>query len=141
MIKNYVLPNGTEIDVYEMIKIKNYYEEQETILDNLNEKFIIALDEINKINQRLENINLDSQNIIQLLIDKEKIVPDAIKNIMNYSQFDEKLENKQIIYLAKNDDEIKIEAEKYNWVYKEKNFYKSEIEILFKELFYLPLMI
>ena len=31
MIKNYVLPNGTEIDVYEMIKIKNYYEEQETI--------------------------------------------------------------------------------------------------------------
>ena len=53
---------------------------------------------------------------------------------MNYSQFDEKLENKQIIYLAKNDDEIKIQAEKYNWVYKEKNFYKSEIEILIKEL-------
>ena len=53
---------------------------------------------------------------------------------MNYSQFDEKLENKQTIYLAKNDDEIKIQAEKYNWIYKEKNFYKSEIEILVKEL-------
>ena len=53
---------------------------------------------------------------------------------MNYTQFDEKLEKKQIIYLTKNDDEIKIEAEKYNWVYKEKNFYKSEMEILFKEL-------
>ena len=138
------LQSQVEQDI-EVIKTGNYiskiekylncfYEEQETILDYLNEKFIIALDEINKINQRLENINLDSQNIIQLLIDKEKIVPDAIKNIMNYSQFDEKLENKQIIYLAKNDDEIKIQAEKYNWVYKEKNFYKSEIEILVNEL-------
>ena len=53
---------------------------------------------------------------------------------MNYAQFDEKIQNNQIIYMAKNDDEIKIQAEKYNWVYKEKNFYKSEIEILFKEL-------
>ena len=120
----------SKIDKY----LNCFYEEQETILDYLNEKFIIALDEINKINQRLENINLDSQNVVQLLIDKERIVPDAIKNIMNYPQFDEKLENKQIIYLAKNDDEIKIQAEKYNWVYKEKNFYKSEIEILVKEL-------
>ena len=36
--------------------------------------------------------------------------------------------------MAKNDDELKIQAEKYNWIYKEKNFYKSEIELLFKEL-------
>ena len=91
----------SKIDKY----LNCFYEEQDTILDYLNEKFIIALDEINKINQRIENINLDSQNVIQLLIDKEKVVPDAIKNIMNYAQFDEKLENKQIIYFAKNDDD------------------------------------
>ena len=36
--------------------------------------------------------------------------------------------------MAKNDDELKIQAEKYNWIYKEKNFYKGEIELLFKEL-------
>ena len=53
---------------------------------------------------------------------------------MNYSQFDEKLEKRPTIYLAKNDDELKIQAEKYKWIYKEKNFYKSEIELLFKEL-------
>lgn len=138
------LQNQVKQDI-EIIKAGNYiskidkylncfYEKQETILDYLNEKFIIVLDEISKINQRIENINLDSQNIMQLLIEKEKVVPDAIKNIMNYAQFDEKLENKQIIYIGKNDDEIKIQAEKYNWVYKEKNFYKSEIEILIKEL-------
>ena len=111
-----------------------FYKEQETILDYLNKKFIIVLDEINKINQRIENLNLDSQNIMQLLMEKGKIVPDAIKNIMNYEQFYEKIENRYQIYLAKTDDEIKIQAEKYHWTYKEKNFYKSEIEILFKEL-------
>ena len=120
----------SKIDRY----LNSFYEKQETILDYLSENFIIALDEINKINQRLENVNLDSQNVIQLLIEKGKIVPEALKNIAGYTEFEEKLENRQKIYIEKFDDEIKIEAEKYKWVYKEKNFYKSEIEILFKEL-------
>ena len=120
----------SKIDKY----LNSFYEKQETILDYLNDKFIIALDEINKINQRIENVNLDSQNVMQLLAEKGKIVPDAIKTIMNYIQFEEKIEKRQLIYIAKTDDELKIQAEKYNWIYKEKNFYKSEIEILFKEL-------
>ena len=120
----------SKIDKY----LNCFYEKQETILDYLNDKFIIALDEINKIKQRIENVNLDSQNVMQLLAEKGKIVPDAIKTIMSYAQFDEKIEKRQLIYLAKTDDELKIQAEKYNWIYKEKNFYKSEIEILFKEL-------
>ena len=36
--------------------------------------------------------------------------------------------------MAKNDDVLYIQAEKYKWIYIEKNFYKSEIELLFKEL-------
>lgn len=120
----------SKIDRY----LNSFYEKQETILDYLSENFIIALDEINKINQRLKNVNLDSQNIIKLLIEKGKIVPEALKNISNHNEFEEKLKNRQKIYLEKFDDEIKVQAEKYKWVYKEKNFYKSEIEILFKEL-------
>jgi len=120
----------SKIDRY----LNSFYEKQETILDYLSDKFIIALDEINKINQRLENVNLDSQNIIKLLIEKGKIAPDALKNIANYQEFEEKLTNRQKIYIEKFDDEIKIQAEKYKWVYKEKNYFKSEIEILIKEL-------
>ena len=120
----------SKIDRY----LNSFYEKQETILDYLTENFIIALDEINKINQRLENVNLDNQNVIQLLIEKGKIVPEALKNICGYEEFDEKLNNRQKVYLEKFDDEIKMQAEKYKWAYKEKNFYKSEIEILFKEL-------
>ena len=120
----------SKIDRY----LNSFYEKQETILDYLSENFIIALDEINKINQRLENVNIDRQNVIKLLIEKGKVVPEALNNICGYQEFEEKLENRQKIYLEKYDDEIKIQAEKYKWTYKEKNFYKSEIEILFKEL-------
>ena len=138
------LQNQIEQDI-ETIKTGNYiskidryfnafYEEQETILDYLNNKFILIIDEITKIKQRTLNVNKDSQNVIQLLIEKEKIVPDALKDICSYEQIEEKLENKQIVYIEKLDNDIKIQAEKFNWVYKEKNFVKTEIEIFFKEI-------
>ena len=103
-------------------------------LETMTEFVKKRLDEITKIKQRAINVNKDSQNIIQLLMDKEKIVPDAIKNICNFEQIQEKLESKQIIYIEKLDNDIKLQAEKYNWVYKEKNFVKTEIEIFFKEI-------
>ena len=112
----------------------SFYEEQETLLDYLNNKFIVILDEINKIKQRIENVNTDNQNLMQLLTEKERIIPEALKNMLNYHQFQEQIEKRQVVYIEKMDDDIKIEAEKYKWNYKEKNYFKSEIEILFKEL-------
>ena len=120
----------SKIDRY----LNAFYETQSTILDYISEKYILVLDEMNKIEHRIENVNKDSQNVIQLLMEKSKIVPEALKNLENNMQFREKIENKNIVYMDKFDDEVKIEAEKYNWVYKEKNFYKSEIELLIKEL-------
>ena len=128
-----IIKNGnyiSKIDRY----IDAFYEKQETILDYLNENFIITLDEIKKIKQRFQNVSLDNQNIIKLLIEKEKIVPEVLENSYNFEQLEEKVEKNIKIYFEKFDDDIKIEAEKYKWTYKEKNFYKSEIEILFKEL-------
>ena len=108
---NEKVQNQIEQDI-EIIKTGNYinkidkyfdafYDEQETILDYLSNKFLVVLDEITKIKQRAINVNKDSQNIIQLLMGKEKIVPDAIKNICNFEQIQEKLESKQIIYIEK----------------------------------------
>ena len=120
----------SKIDRY----LNAFYETQSTILDYISDKYILVLDEMNKIEHRIENVNKDNQNVIQLLMEKSKIVPEALKNLENNMQFREKIENKNIVYMDKFDDEVKIEAEKYNWVYKEKNFYKSEIELLIKEL-------
>ena len=120
----------SKIDRY----LNSFYTEQDTILDYITDKYLLFLDEQSKIEQRTINVNKDSQNIIQLLIDKEKIIPEALKNICNFNQFEDKLNDKQIIYVEKLDNEVKIQAEKYKWIYKERNFSKSEIEILFKEL-------
>ena len=120
----------SKIDRY----LNSFYTEQDTILDYITDKYLVFLDEQSKIEQRTINVNKDSQNIIQLLIDKEKIVHEALKNICNFNQFEDKLNDKQIIYIEKLDNEVKIQAEKYKWIYKERNFSKSEIEILFKEL-------
>ena len=120
----------SKIDRY----LNSFYTEQDTILDYITDKYLVFLDEQSKIEQRTINVNKDSQNIIQLLIDKEKIIPEALKNICNFNQFEDKLNGKQIIYIEKLDNEVKIQAEKYKWTYKERNFSKSEIEILFKEL-------
>jgi len=120
----------SKIDRY----LNSFYTEQDTILDYITDKYLVFLDEQSKIEQRTINVNKDSQNIIQLLIDKEKIIPEALKNICNFNQFEDKLNDKQIIYVEKLDNEVKIQAEKYKWIYKERNFSKSEIEILFKEL-------
>ena len=120
----------SKIDKY----INAFYKEQETIIDYLTEKFLIVIDEQNKIKQRIENVNKDIQNVIQILLEKDKITPEALKNILNFEQFEEKIKNKQTIYIEKLDDEVKMQVERFRWTYKEKNFFKSEIEILFKEL-------
>ena len=102
----------SKIDRY----INSFYEEQNTILDYLSDNYLIFLDEENKINQRIINVNKDCQNIIQLLIDKNKIIPEELKNINNIEQFEENIDNKQIIYIEKLDNEIKKQAEKYKWI-------------------------
>ena len=120
----------SKIDRY----INAFYEKQETIIDYLTDNFLVVLDEYNKIEQRLQNVNIDAQNVIKTLIEKEKIVPEALKNLLSIEQLEEKLQKKQLIYIEKFDNKTRKEAERYEWNYKEKGFYKSEIETLFKEL-------
>ncbi len=120
----------SKIDRY----INAFYEKQETIIDYLTDNFLVVLDEYNKIEQRLQNVNIDAQNVIKTLIEKEKIVPEALKNLLSMEQLEEKLQKKQLIYIEKFDNKTRKEAERYEWNYKEKGFYKSEIETLFKEL-------
>ena len=129
----------------EQIKIGNYiskidkyfdcfYEKQETVLDYLSNNYCIFLDEIGKIKQRATNISMDNHNLIKLLIEKEKIVPDAIVNLLNYEAIEEKLQTRQIIYVEKQDGENKLATEKYKFSYREVNYYKNEIENLINDL-------
>ena len=111
-----------------------FYSESETILDYLSNKYLIALDEENKISQRVNNIEKDIENIIKVLVEKNKLIPEAINNILTYLEIGEKLQEKELVYIEKQDITVKKQVEKYNFNYREVNYFKSEISRLFEEL-------
>ena len=113
-----------------------FYSKTETLLDYISDKYIIALDEERKIEQRTINMKQDRKNLINSLIEKEKIVPQALENIAEYEEIEEFLETKKhdVLYLEKQDSVTNKQAEKYVFQYREVNYYKSEIENLFQEL-------
>lgn len=111
-----------------------FYKKQENILDYLSNNYCIFLEEIGKIKQRATNISIDNNNLRKALIEKEKIVPDAITNLLNYEDINEKLDNKQIVYIEKQDVQNKLANERYKFEYREINYYKSEIENLIEDL-------
>ncbi len=120
----------SKIDKY----FDSFYERQETIIDYINNEYCLFLDEIGKIEQREINLAKDRENLEKALVEKEKIIPDTIINNLSFEQISEKLEEKQLIYIEKQDTQSKIQAEKYKFNYREINYYKSEIEGLFSDL-------
>ena len=119
----------SKIDKY----FNEFYEKRESLIDYLNNDSIIFLDEINKIEQREINILQDIENLSKNLIEKEKIIPEALRIISSIEL--ENIENKyQILYLEKQDTVTKKQAQKYHFEYREINYYKSEIENLFEDI-------
>lgn len=111
-----------------------FYEKQETLLDYLSTHYCIFLEEIGKIKQRATNLTIDNNNLRKALLEKEKIIPDAITNLVTYEEIEEKLQNRQIVYIEKQDRENKLANEKYKFAYREVNYYKSELDNLIEDL-------
>ena len=119
----------SKIDKY----FDSFYENQATLIDYLSDNYLIMFDEIAKIELREKNILQDINNITKSLIEKEKIVPEAISNI-SVLDLDEITEKKHIIYFEIGDNKSKVQAEKYHFEYREINYYKKEIENLFSDI-------
>ena len=119
----------SKIDKY----FNEFYDKQSTLLEYLNDNYLIILDEISKIEARQRNILQDNSNLIKNLIEKEKIIPEALENITSIDL--NQLENeKSVIYFEKQDIVTNIQAEKYTFNYRQVNYYKSEIENLFEDI-------
>ena len=112
----------------------SFYKEQETILDYLGKKYLIFIDELQKVRQRNDNIELDTENIINALVEKVKIIPDSLKVYANMEELELKLNDKQKIYLNKLDNLNKNSIEKYNFNCRPLSYFKSEIEVLINDL-------
>ncbi|MBR3162537.1 MAG: transcription-repair coupling factor [Clostridia bacterium] len=111
-----------------------FYENKETVLDYLSSQYTIFVDEINKIKTRAHNITKDTKNIINLLVEKEKFVPEALLNMKTFEEIEKILLKKQLVYIEKQDENLKVQAENYSYKYREINYFKSESEILIKDL-------
>ncbi len=119
----------SKIDKY----FNEFYDKQSTLLEYLNDNYLIILDEISKIEARQRNISQDNTNLIKNLIEKEKIVPEALENITSIDLNQLETE-KEVIYFEKQDIVTNRQAEKYNFNYRQINYYKSEIENLFEDI-------
>ncbi len=120
----------SKIDKY----FNSFYKKQETILDYLDKKYIVFIDEISKIEARSNNLKKDTENLTRALIEKEKIVPDSIENNIDINEINDILENKQTIYLEKLNNSSKFNIEKFNFNYRQINYFKSEIDLLIKDI-------
>ena len=114
-----------------------FYDTQNTLLDYLNDKYLLFIDSIDKINARQENILKDSTQLMENLLDKNRVIPDSIKNIEKIDV--EEIENKQLIYLYETDlltssEKSKFSSHVYNFKYRDIHFFKSEIKILTDEV-------
>jgi len=108
-----------------------FYKKQSSFLDYLD-KYLILIDEYSKVNQRKENIIIENNNLIKALVEKQRIVPQAIQDISKY-KYD--IEEKQVVYLEKQDFGIsKTSSTKFIFNYRDVHYFKSEIELLFEDI-------
>ena len=126
----------TKVDKY----FDDFYTESETLLDYLEENTIIFLDEIEKIKSRAENISRDNEHLSKDLVEKNRVVPQILTKMDDYYLFCEKESKKQTVYLEKQEigyvDKQSMHAKRngYSFSYREVNFFRSSMDLLFKEL-------
>ncbi len=113
-----------------------FYGKESNLLEYLNNNYIIAIDELSKIEQRVININKDLENLFKMLTEKEKFIPQALQNILTIEEIRKQIEENKHkkIYIEKQDQNAKIQAEEYHFNYREINYFKSDIESFIKDM-------
>ena len=73
------------------------------IFEYLDSNWTLFLDEANRIKLRTESILNDNQFVVKDLMEKEKNVPDILKNMYNYNDVEKWISSYKKIYLEKQD--------------------------------------
>ena len=112
----------------------SFYNSQETLLDYLDDRFVIFVDEQNKVEARSLNIKEDTERLIQALIEKEKIVPKSLLNTESIEDTKNALEGKKIVYIEKLNTTTSSSIEKFNLRYRQLNYYKNGIDLFINDI-------
>ena len=119
----------SKIDKY----FNEFYEKKSSFLDYLSENTLLIIDEETKVSQRIENIIIENNNLIKTLIEKERFVPEGILNVSDFDleTWNNIYNEKQTIYLDENNSKT---VNRFEFNYRQINFFKSEIEILMQDI-------
>ncbi len=126
----------SKIDKY----FDGFYTNTTNLLDYIKDDYIVFLDEVSKIKARTKNILIDNENIQKAMLDKEKIIPEAILNIYEYEDLLPEILKRKTVYLEKQDiavvDEETSTAKRNGIRFntREVNFYKSSMELFIEEV-------
>lgn len=126
----------SKIDKY----FDSFYTNTTNLLDYIQDDYIIFLDEVSKIKARAKNILIDNENIQKAMLDKDKIIPEAILNVYEYEDLLPEILNNKTVYLEKQDigvvDEETATAKRSGIRFntREVNFYKSGMELFLEEI-------
>ena len=112
----------------------SFYSNQETLLEYLDERYIVFVDEQNKIEARSLNIKEDTERLVKALIEKEKIVPESLLNTASLEDTKIALDSKKVIYVEKLNTTTKSNIEKFNLRYRQLNYYKSGIDLFINDI-------
>ena len=119
----------SKIDKY----FNEFYPKVGSFLDYLPKDTLLFIDENLKINQRIENILIENNNLIKSLVEKERFIPEGILNVSDFNSeaWNKIYEEKQTIYIEENNSKS---INKFEFNYRQVNYYKSEIEILIRDI-------
>ena len=103
-IRTFDINSQRSIDMLDSIAI---YPAQEfsgsaTLLEYLSSDYLLFIDEIGKVGNRIQSITKDNIHIIKDLIEREKPVPGAIENMLDYEEFMDAISDRNIVYMESN---------------------------------------
>ena len=117
-----------------------YANSSQTLLDYLNDEYLIFIDEAYRVKQRIESILEENSITIELLTEKEKVVPDGYINTLEYEDYLENIKNRNVIYLERLDnnyiDKQNMLAKRngYSFSCREVNFFRSGMDLFVQEI-------
>ncbi len=126
----------SKIDKY----FNSFYKKSASLFDYIKEDYIICLDEIAKIKARLKNVLADNKNVQEMLIDKEKMIPDVIFNMLDENMLLKKIGNRRRVYLekqdivAQNEENLELKQNEIRFLTREVNYYKSGMEVFLEDI-------
>ena len=111
-----------------------FYEKSSNLIGYINDNYLVVIDEISKLRQRAKNIEIDNKNLIKNLLEKGRIVPEALENEIVYEEIEKELLDKPLLFAEKLDSENTLAIKKIKFKYRDVNYFKPEIETFIKDI-------